>query len=197
MQWTEVIIVWTCVMSAPRPCRPESRSWWRSTGSAESGGPSPSWARPKRTEPQTNLNLWAHNYIQTETETFSLSAYGKDLRFMPVWTDLHSRLPIYKTFEARLDCTHMAPHLDPRSISLINPRVKTRKPHNGLVSFLLLANSPAAPALGSQSWRWLWRVCVCCLHCKSPRSSLRTLTDPASGCPTLQPRVGKGVGFSG
>lgn len=52
---------------------------------------------------------------------------------------------------------------------------------------MTLAPSPATPVRGSQSWRWPWRVCACCLRCRSLHSGQRTHSDPTSGCPTLPP----------
>lgn len=52
-----IIGCWTCVTSAPRPSRPGWRSWWRSTGSVENGGPSLSWAHPKTHTANANNQL--------------------------------------------------------------------------------------------------------------------------------------------
>ena len=56
---------------------------------------------------------------------------------------------------------------------------------NVLSSYVMA--SPAAPAQGSLSWRWLWRVSSCYLHCRWQHSGLHPVTDPAFGWPTLQP----------
>lgn len=124
-----VAMIQTCVKSAPRPCRPEWRSWWRSTGSAESAGPSLSWAHPNDTHAQkqtASLTSWVHNFIWAEIESLSPSAYGKIKDFCQFELKCPVSCQNIGHWRPGLIAPIWLSHLDPKTISLINPGTKPK-----------------------------------------------------------------------
>ena len=53
--------------------------------------------------------------------------------------------------------------------------------------------SPVAPAVGSLSVQWLWRVSAYCLHCRCRPGGLRRETGPGSEYSSLSPREEKEI----